>query len=98
MQMHHNGLSLSRVGKTFRAGTRHARTALEDVSLQLAPAQVGVLLGPSGCGKTTLLRLVAGFLAPDRGRIELHGKAVTGDRLLVPAEPAPYTHLTAADE
>ena len=59
---------------------------LEDVSLSLDEGLIGCLIGPSGCGKTTLLRLVAGFLAPDRGRIALHGDAVTGDRLLVPAE------------
>ena len=45
MEPNHNGLTLSRVGKTFRAGTRHARTALEDVSLQLAPGQ-GLFPGP----------------------------------------------------
>ena len=59
---------------------------LEDVSLSLDEGLIGCLIGPSGCGKTTLLRLVAGFLTPDRGRIALHGDAVTGDRLLVPAE------------
>ncbi|MGB1498814.1 ATP-binding cassette domain-containing protein, partial [Alloalcanivorax venustensis] len=74
----HNGLTLSRVGKTFRAGTRHARTALEDVSLQLAPGQVGVLLGPSGCGKSTLLRMVAGLEEPTTGALALNGQAITG--------------------
>ncbi len=32
-----------------------------------------VAVGPSGCGKTTLLRLIAGFLAPDQGRIRIAG-------------------------
>ncbi|HBU65903.1 MAG TPA: nitrate ABC transporter ATP-binding protein, partial [Alcanivorax sp.] len=78
MDPNHNGLTLSRVGKTFRAGTRHARTALEDVSLQLAPGQVGVLLGPSGCGKSTLLRMVAGLEEPTTGALALNGQAITG--------------------
>ena len=78
MEPNHNGLTLSRVGKTFRAGTRHARTALEDVSLQLAPGQVGVLLGPSGCGKSTLLRMVAGLEEPTTGALALNGQAITG--------------------
>ncbi|MCK5942864.1 MAG: ATP-binding cassette domain-containing protein, partial [Planctomycetes bacterium] len=62
------------------------RAVLDGVDLAIRRGEVFVIMGPSGCGKTTLLRLVAGFLAPDRGRIALHGDAVTGDRLLVPAE------------
>ena len=40
-----------------------------------------VAVGPSGCGKTTLLRLIAGFLAPDQGRIRIAGV----DQVGVPA-------------
>jgi len=36
-----------------------------------------LLQGPSGCGTTTLLRLVAGFLAPDGGGVRLRAAAVT---------------------
>ena len=43
-------------------------TAVDDVSLEVAPGEMVVLLGPSGCGKTTTLRLIAGFIAPERGR------------------------------
>ena len=53
-----------------------AVTALSDVDLTIADGEFLSLLGPSGCGKTTTLRLLAGFLAPDGGRI------VVGDRLL----------------
>jgi len=35
------------------------------------------ILGPSGCGKTTLLRIIAGFISPDRGRIILNKKDIT---------------------
>ena len=44
-------------------------TALDGVSLKIAPGEFFFLLGPSGCGKTTLLRLIAGFLEPDGGTI-----------------------------
>jgi spermidine/putrescine transport system ATP-binding protein len=51
--------------------------AVRDVSLDVPPGQFLTLLGPSGCGKTTLLRLVAGFEAPDAGTISISGRDVT---------------------
>ncbi len=44
-------------------------TAVDDVSVEIARGELFFLLGPSGCGKTTLLRLIAGFYAPDAGSI-----------------------------
>lgn len=49
---------------------------LEDFNLSIAEGEFLTLLGPSGCGKTTLLRLLAGFEAPDEGDILLDGQAV----------------------
>jgi len=46
--------------------------------LDLRPGELMSVLGPSGCGKTTLLNIVAGFLAPTEGQIELNGQRVTG--------------------
>jgi ABC-type Fe3+/spermidine/putrescine transport system ATPase subunit len=43
--------------------------AVADVSIAIRPGEFYTLLGPSGCGKTTLLRLLAGFITPDTGRI-----------------------------
>jgi spermidine/putrescine transport system ATP-binding protein len=51
--------------------------ALDRVSLDVRPGEFLTLLGPSGCGKTTLLRLVAGFEAPDAGRILISGRDVS---------------------
>ena len=46
---------------------------LDDVSLNIAPANYTVLLGPSGSGKTTLLSILGGFLQPSKGRVLIKG-------------------------
>ena len=43
------------------------------VSLDIEKGERVVILGPSGCGKTTLLRMVAGFIHPDQGKISIDG-------------------------
>ncbi len=63
---------------------------LKGIDLELPRGQVLALLGPSGCGKTTVLRLVAGLLAPGRGRVFVHSRlaAEGGGRCLPPEERA----------
>jgi spermidine/putrescine transport system ATP-binding protein len=51
--------------------------AVRDLTLDVRRGEFVSLLGPSGCGKTTTLRLVAGYLRPDAGAIELEGQDVT---------------------
>jgi spermidine/putrescine transport system ATP-binding protein len=53
------------------------QTALEDVSLAIAPGSYTVLLGPSGSGKTTLLSILGGFLQPTTGRVLISGQDCT---------------------
>ena len=55
------------VSKVFGSGEAAVR-ALDDVSVAIRENEFFTLLGPSGCGKTTLLRLIAGFEHPSRGR------------------------------
>ena len=50
---------------------------VNDVSLEVADGEFFVLLGPSGCGKTTVLRLIAGLVEIEVGRVLLHGRDVT---------------------
>lgn len=52
--------------------------AVKDVSLAIRSGEFFTLLGPSGCGKTTLLRMIAGFDAPDEGELLLDGVPLAG--------------------
>src|SRR5215510_15903092 len=51
--------------------------AIREVALDVADGEFVVLLGPSGCGKTTTLRVVAGFVEPDSGRVALGQRDIT---------------------
>jgi len=65
-------LVLDRLDKRF--GDLHVT---RDLSLAIGKSEILALLGPSGSGKTTILRAVAGFEAPDSGRVIVDGEDVT---------------------
>lgn len=51
-------------------------TVLKNLSLSIKEGEFVTLLGPSGCGKTTTLRIIAGFLTPDRGSVFFRNKKI----------------------
>ncbi len=65
-------LEVDAVSKAFRAGARQLQ-ALQQVSFRVRHGVVTGLVGPDAAGKTTLMRLAAGLLAPDAGRIRILG-------------------------
>ena len=52
--------------------------AVDALSFSVARGSFFSILGPSGCGKTTLLRMIAGFIAPDDGDIAIGGRSMAG--------------------
>lgn len=73
MAEHGVGLSLRGIKKTYGQAV-----ALEHIDLTVAPGEFMTFLGPSGSGKTTTLNLIAGFVEPDRGEIEVGGVPLVG--------------------
>ena len=79
------GISITDVSKGY--GARHARMmALQNLDLDIADNQFVTLLGPSGCGKTTTLRLIAGYVTPDTGSIQVGGRLVSSPSGVVSPE------------
>ena len=64
-----SAVAVDQVTKVYTGGV----LAVDDVSLEVAPGELLVLLGPSGCGKTTILRMIAGLEDPTNGRVVLNG-------------------------
>ena len=74
-------LVLRNVSRTFGG-----YTAVDDFNLTLQEGELVSLLGPSGCGKTTTLRMIAGFLPPTTGTIEVDGVVVSSPGSSLPPE------------
>ena len=64
-------LEIKNVGKTFGKDE-----ILKNINIEIKKGEFFSLLGPSGCGKTTLLRMIAGFIRPDKGSISINGEVI----------------------
>ena len=79
-------------------------TAVDGIDLEIEAAQIFGLLGPNGAGKTTTLRMIAGILKPDSGRVIVAGhdnviEPIEARKILgfVPDRPFVYDKLTGAE-
>jgi NitT/TauT family transport system ATP-binding protein len=86
------GVVIDGICKSFAAG-KDRNLVLDNLSLKIARGEFVSLIGPSGCGKSTILKIVAGLIDADAGRVVIDGenvKAATRDKAigLVPQSPA----------
>ena len=101
--------SSTEVGLQLRGVVRRygSHTVVQSLDLDIPAGALVALLGPSGCGKTTLLRMLAGFEAPDAGEIRMQGQLLANARQQLPPEQrsmgmvfqsyALWPHMTVAD-
>jgi len=83
-------LELRNVSKSYGDAWEQEQV-VDQMSVEIKPGELTVIVGPSGCGKSTLVNLVAGFEFPDSGEILLDDKPVSGparDRMVVFQETA----------
>ncbi|MBN1489952.1 MAG: ATP-binding cassette domain-containing protein, partial [Phycisphaerae bacterium] len=80
------------------------KVAVNDLSLSVQPGEVFAFLGPNGAGKTTTIKMIAGLLTSDTGRIEVCGHPMDRDGrqakaqlAYVPDEPFLYDKLTGRE-
>ena len=89
-------LTISHLTKTFGE-----KTAVDDLSLHIAPGEICGFIGHNGAGKTTTIKVCCGILTPDRGSVEIAGKSVAQDPIAckkslayIPDNPDLYEFLS----
>lgn len=92
-------LRVTGLTKTF-GGSR----AVSDLTFEVSPGEIFGLLGPNGAGKTTTLKIIAGLVTADSGRVEIDGidaaaepEAARAVTAYVPDEPTLYPRLTGRE-
>ena len=81
-----------------------AFTAVDRVTIEVAPGEIHGFLGPNGAGKTTTLRMIAGLLKPTTGRVVVNGhdlatepEAAKASMGFIPDRPFIYEKLTGGE-
>ncbi len=69
-------LSATHLSKIYGSGHTQVR-AVNDISLEIQPGELVMIMGPSGSGKTTLLSMLGGLLRPSLGEVAINGTTIT---------------------
>lgn len=92
-------LELKKIGKSFN----HVQV-VRKISFVVQPGEILGYLGPNGAGKSTTIKMLAGLLEPDSGRVELDGMTINDDIIAykkrigyIPEQAEVYTHLSAKE-
>jgi len=83
-------LELKNISKIYSLRARHIE-AVKNLNLSIREGELVAIVGPSGCGKTTVLKMIAGLLAPTDGEVLLDGKKVEGPGIEMGWVPQDYT-------
>jgi NitT/TauT family transport system ATP-binding protein len=92
-------LRIERIKKSFDTGNG-VLSVLDDVSFRIGEGEIVAVLGPSGSGKSTLLEIIAGFQAPDTGKVLMSDKPVSApstERAIVFQDDTTFPWLSVAD-
>ena len=94
-------LKLKDVSKSFsRVDSTEVTNAVTDVNISMYNGEFVSLVGTSGCGKSTILRMIAGLIAPTTGEITINGDKITApgpDIGMVFQKPTLFPWLTVED-
>jgi NitT/TauT family transport system ATP-binding protein len=92
-------LEVRNLRKVFRADGSYLNV-IDQLSFDAHRGELLCIFGRSGCGKSTLLKILAGFIVPSSGQVQLNGRPISGpgpDRCVVFQEDALFPWLTVAE-
>ncbi|MDF3012085.1 MAG: transporter ATP-binding protein [Cellvibrio sp.] len=87
---------IKNIKKSFPSGSE-SKAVIDGINLTIADGEFIAIVGPSGCGKSTLMKMIAGFLQPDEGSIEVDGverKGPNSNGILISQHGSVFPWLT----
>ncbi len=93
-------IKIQDLARSFTDKDGNTVNVIQDCSVEFEPGLLNVVMGQSGCGKSTLAYLLAGYMKPDRGQIEIDGRPVSepgADRIMVFQETALWPWMSVTD-